>query len=148
MTPKATPLQSPGSEAPPSLSEDQIESREEKNETVVKSEVHEAEPPEEVSDVVKQPDVKVEPSLEETASVTVESKPVAEETEVHEEAIEQAVQPVEPKVVQEEVVEKPEAAEHPEHIEPEVDMTGSVPISSIGSLSAANYSLFKLYYVC
>jgi hypothetical protein len=135
------------------LSQDQIESREDENETVEKTEEVHGEKlpdePEQVPDIGKQPDVEVELSLEETSSVTVESKPVAEEMEVHEEADEKAVQPVEPKVVQEEVVEKLEAADHPEHIEPEVDMTGSVSISSIVSLSAANYHpIFKFYSVC
>jgi hypothetical protein len=130
VTPKATPLQSPGSEAPPPLSQDQIEFREEKDETIQKmEEVHGAESldqPEQLPDVVKQTDVKLEVSLEESSSVTVESKPVAEEVDVYKEADDKAVQSVEPKVVQEDGIEQLETAEHPEHMEPEVGMTGTV----------------------
>jgi hypothetical protein len=133
MTPKATPLQSPGSEAPPSLSQEAVESREEKNDTIEKTEEHHGEKPpdrlEQVPHVAEQTEVQRKLSLEETSLVTVESKPVAAEIEVHEEAVEKALQPAEPKEAQEEPEVKPETAEHPEHVEPEVDMTGSVSIS-------------------
>jgi hypothetical protein len=130
MTPKATPLQSPGSDAPPSLSQDQIEFREEKNETVENTEdFHVEKPPDQpqqVPDIAGQTDAEMKPSLEENCSVAVESKPVTQEKDIHEEVEQKEIQPVEPSMFQDETVEKLETAEHPEHIEPEVDMTGSV----------------------
>lgn len=83
---------------------------------------------------MEQTDVEMKPSVEEVCSVAVESKPVAEEKEDHEEVSEKEIQPAAPSVVQEDVVEKFETAEHPEHIETEADMTGSVSISFVISV--------------
>jgi hypothetical protein len=131
-------LQSPGSDAPPSLSEDQIEFREEKSETVEKTEeVPGGNPPdqqEKTPDGAEQMDVEIKPSLEEVCSVAVESKPVAEEKEVLEEVNKQEIQPAEPSVVQEDVAEKLETVEHPEHTEIEADMTGSAYTSLVISI--------------
>jgi hypothetical protein len=87
-------------------------------------------------DTAKQTDVEMKPSLEEVCSVAVESKPVAEEEEVHEEVSEKEIQPAEPSAAQEDIVEKLETVEHPEHIDTEADMTGRVYILLL-SVSAA-----------
>lgn len=85
---------------------------------------------------MEQTDVEMKPSMEEVCSVAVESKPVAEEKEVHEEVSEKEIQPAAsaPSAVQENIVEKFETVEHAEHIETEADMTGSVSISFIVSV--------------
>jgi hypothetical protein len=79
-----------------------------------------------VPDRAAQTDVETKPSLEEVCPVTVESKPVTEEKEAHEEVREKGIQPTEPGVFQEDIGEKLETAEHPEHTETEADMTGGV----------------------
>jgi hypothetical protein len=136
MTPKTTPLQSPGSEVPPSLSQDPAESREEKNkiESEKTEDVSVAKPcdqPERVHKSAEQTDVETRPSSEETCLVAVESEPITEEKQVHEEVNEKETQPFDHDVAQEEIREKLETAEHSEHIGPEVDMTGSYPFSVI-----------------
>jgi hypothetical protein len=77
----------------------------------------------------------MKPSLEDVCSVTMESKPVAEEKEVHEEVSKKEIQPAAPNAVQEDTVGIFETVEHAEHIETETeaeaDMTGSVSISFI-----------------
>jgi len=70
MTPKTTPLQSPGAEVPPSLSQDPAESREEKNQIEIEKteDVSIAKPhdqPEQVHNSVEQTGVEIRPSSEE-----------------------------------------------------------------------------------
>jgi hypothetical protein len=136
VTPKTTPLQSPGSEVPPSLSQDPAESREEKNQIEIEKtgDVSLAKPydqPEQVHNSVEETGVEIRPSSEEICLMAVESEPIIEEKQVHEEVNEKEILQVDPGVVQEEIQEKLETAEHTEHSGPEVDMTGSNPFSVI-----------------
>ena len=148
MTPKTTPLQSPGSEVPPSLSQDPAESREEKNQIEIEKteDVSVAKPhdqPEQVHNSVEQTGVEIRPSSEEICLVAVESEPITKEKQVHEEVNEKENLQFDIKekqvheegnekenlqfdhgVVQEEIQEKLETAEHSDHSGPEVDMTG------------------------
>jgi hypothetical protein len=78
--------------------------------------------------MAEQTAVEMKPSLEEGCSIAAESKTVAEEKKVDEEVSEKVIQAAEPSVVKEDVAEKLEAVEHPEHAETaetEADMTGS-----------------------
>jgi len=130
MTPKTTPLQSPGSEVPPSLSQDPAESREEKNliEIEKTEDVSVAKPndqPEQVHNIVEQTGVEIQPSSEEICLMAVESEPIIEK-QVHEEVNENEILQSDHDVVQEEIQEKLETAEHSEHSGSEVDMTASM----------------------
>lgn len=136
MTPKTTPLQSPGSEVPPSLSQDPAESREEKNQIEIEKteDVSVTKPhdqPEQVHNSVEQTGVEIKPSSEEICLMAVESEPIIEEKQVHEEVNEKEILQFDRDVVQEEIREKLETAEHSEHSGSEVDMTGSYPFSVI-----------------
>ena len=136
MTPKTTPLQSPGAEVPPSLSQDPAESREEKNQIEIEKteDVSIAKPhdqPEQVHNSVEQTGVEIRPSSEEICLMAVESEPVVEEKQVHEEVNEKEILQFDRDVVQEEIQEKLETTEHSEYSGPEVDMTGSYPFSVI-----------------
>ena len=136
MTPKTTPLQSPGAEVPPSLSQNPAESREEKNEIEIEKteDVSVAKPhdqPEHVYNSVEQTGVEIRPSSEEICLMAVESEPVVEEKQVHEEVNEKEILQFDRDVVQEEIQEKLETTEHSEYSGPEVDMTGSYPFSVI-----------------
>lgn len=162
MTPKSTPLQSPGSEVPPSVSEDPAESREEKNqietektEDVSVAQLHDQS--EQVHNSVEQTGIEIRPSSEEICLVAVESEPIIEEKQVHEEVNEKEILQFDDGVAQEEIGEKFETAEHSEHSGPEVDMTGSCPFSVIilQLVSADNlchHMVFTVYeqvlYVC
>ena len=136
MTPKTTPLQSPGSEVPPSLPQDPAESREEKNQIEIEKteDVSVTKPhdqPEQVHNSVEQTGVEIKPSSEEICLMAVESEPIIEEKQVHEEVNEKEILQFDRDVVQEEIREKLETAEHSEHSGSEVDMTGSYPFSVI-----------------
>ena len=155
MTPKSTPVQSPGSEVPLSLSHDPSESREEKNqiETEKTEDVSVAQPhdqPEQVHNSVEQTGVETRPSSEEICLVAVESEPIIEEKQVHEEVNEKEILQFDGGVSQEEIREKLETAEHTEHSGPEVDMTGSYPFSVIilQLVSADNLCHHPVIRVC
>ena len=136
MTPQTTPLQSPGSEVPPSLSQDPAESGEEKNqiETEKTEDVSVAKPhdqPEQVHNSIEQTGVEIRPSSEEICLMAVESEPTVEEKQVREEVNEKEILQFDHGAVQEVIREKLETAEHSEHSGPEVDKTGSYPFSII-----------------
>jgi hypothetical protein len=154
MTPKTTPLQSPGSELPPSLSRDPAESREEKNQIEIEKTEDDSvakphDQPEQVHNSVEQTDVEIKPSSEEICLMAVESEPIVEDKQVHEEENEKEILQFHDGVAQEEIQEKLEQAEHSEHIGAEVDMTGSYPFSvTIPQLASADhlwcYLVFRL----
>jgi len=154
MTPKTTPLQSPGSEVPPSLSQDPAESREEKNliEIEKTEDVSVAKPndqPEQVHNIVEQTGVEIQPSSEEICLMAVESEPIIEK-QVHEEVNENEILQSDHDVVQEEIQEKLETAEHSEHSGSEVDMTGSYPFSVIilQLVSVDQLCCYPVFRVC
>jgi len=154
MTPKTTPLQSPGSEVPPSLSQDPAESREEKNQIEIETteDVSVTKPhdqPEQVHNSVEQTGVEIQPSSEEICLVAVESEPVIEK-QVHEEVNEKEVLQSDHDVVQEEIQEKLEAAEHSEHSGSEFDMTGSYPFPVIilQLVSVDHLCCYPVFRVC
>jgi len=153
MTPKTTPLQSPGSEVPPSLSQDPAESREEKNqieiektEDVSVSKPHDQ--PEQVHNSVEQTGVEIQPSSEEICLMALESEPIIEK-QVHEEVNEKEILQSDRDVVQE-IQEKLETAKHSEHSGPEVDMTGSYPFSVIilQLVSVDHLCCYLVFRVC
>jgi len=154
MTPKTTPLHSPGSEVPPSLSQDPAESREEKNQIEIEKteDVSVAKPhdqPEQVLNSVEQTGVEIRPSSEEICLMAVESEPIIEK-QVHEEVNEKEILQSDHGVDQEEIQEKLETAEHSEHIGPEVDMTGSYPFSVIilHLVSVDHLCCYPVFRVC
>jgi len=154
MTPKTTPLQSPGSEVPPSLSQDPAESRGEKNqiENEKTEDVSVAKPndqPQQVHNSVEQTGVEIQPYSEEICLMAVESEPIIEK-QVHEEVNEKEVLQSDCGVVREEIREKLETAKHSEHIGPEVDMTGSYPFSVfiLQLVSVDHLCCYPVFRVC
>jgi hypothetical protein len=87
--------------------------------------------PEQVHDSAEQTDVEMKPSSEEICLVALDSEPITEVKQGHEEVNEKEIQQFGHGVAQEEIREKLEMVEHSEHIGPEVDMTGSYPLSVI-----------------
>jgi hypothetical protein len=82
--------------------------------------------------------------------MAVESEPIIEEKQVHEEVTEKEILQFDDGVVQEEIQEKLETAEHSEHSGPEVDMTGSYPfcVIIVQIVSVDHLCSYLVFRVC